>query len=82
MNQKGYTPEMLSPTNLIALYTFLSVLLKIKQQLGLEAMLEYAEAYRRLLESHNPKMKDAVRQALEFIDVNKIYGEIFKKNDS
>ena len=74
-NQKEFSNQLFSPTNIIAIYTVLSTLFKMKNELGLEAMLEYCEYYHHTLEFHNPKLKYAVTEALELIDVKKIYHE-------
>ena len=72
----------LSPTNIIAIYTLLNVLLKMRRELGLEAMLQYMENYRRWLGAYNPKLQCAVLRALELIDVEKIYKEAMKGTDN
>ncbi len=74
-NQNDFSKSIFSSANIIAIYTALSVLLKMRKTLGLEAMLEYAENYLEILAAHNPEMKFAVLKALEFIDVKKIYAE-------
>ena len=78
---KEFNHTLFSPTNIIAIYTVLSILLKLRSHLGLEAMLEYIENYLRVLEANNPQMKYAVAKALEYIDVKKIYTEAFDENE-
>ena len=47
----------------------------MQKELGLEAMLEFMGKYRQTMEKHNPKIKDAVSQALKIISVQKIFSE-------
>ena len=61
--------------NSIAIYTVLSILIKMKNTLGLEATLEYVEKYLHTIEKHNPQVKDAVSHAVQLISVEKIYKE-------
>ena len=78
-NKKESPNQLFSPSNIIALYTVLSTLLKMRRELGLEAMLEYMENYLHILENNNPQMQWVVAKALELIDVRKIYNEAFKE---
>ena len=64
--------------NLIAVYTVLRVLLKMRNTLGLEAMLDYIRVYTGIIESNNREFKDAVTGALKFINVKKIYDDAIK----
>jgi len=80
VNQK-FNYSLFSPTNIIAVYTVLSVLNKMKNKLGLEAMLEYLDSYLQVLAKDNPKMKFAVARALELIDIEKIYREAQLNNE-
>ena len=59
----------------VAIYTVLSILFRMRQELGLEAMLEFMGKYRQTVEEHNPKIKNAVSQALSIISVQKIFKE-------
>ena len=68
-----------SISNTLAIYTVLKTLRKMKQELGLEAMLEYCESYTGNLEAHNPHLKCAVAVALEFMDVKKLYREVCER---
>ena len=61
--------------NTIAIYTVLSILVKMKNSLGLEAALEYIDKYLSTIEKHNPKIKAATSLAIKFISVEKIYKE-------
>ena len=61
--------------NLIAIYSVLSILVKMKSELGLEAMLEYVHNYLFEIERHNPKLKFAVAKALSLMSIEKIYRE-------
>ena len=64
--------------NTIAIYTVLSILVKMKNSLGLEAALEYIDKYLTTIEKHNPKIKDATSLAIKFISVEKIYKEAMR----
>ena len=63
----------------IPAYTVLCVLLKMKQQLGLEAMLEYLDQYLEIINCHNPRLKVAVYKALSIVSVEKIYADAMGK---
>ncbi|MDD3375305.1 MAG: hypothetical protein PHY73_06265 [Candidatus Omnitrophica bacterium] len=62
-----------SPRSIIALYTSLRILLMMRKELGLEAMLEYLNKNVETIENNNIQMKSAVTRALLFIDTKKIY---------
>ena len=64
--------------NTIAIYTVLSILVKMKNSLGLEAALEYIDKYLTTIEKHNPKIKHATSLAIRFISVEKIYKEAMR----
>jgi hypothetical protein len=66
------------PEHAVAFYTFLAILLKMKHELGLEAMLEYMAKYLRTIDSHNPKIALAVGKALNVIPVDIIFNELTK----
>ncbi len=69
------TPNQAFSENTVAIYTMLSVLQKMRRQLGLEAMLDYVGSYMGTIEAHNPKVRLAVAIATKMIDVEKIYKE-------
>lgn len=71
----------LSTGNTIAIYTVFCVLLRMREKLGLEAMLEYVAAYLKMIERRNPKVKTAVGQALQLTEVEKIYDDTVHSND-
>jgi len=68
----------LSSNNMIAIYTVLSILVKMRQHLGLEAMLEYIKRYLETIEKHEPSIKDAVSHAVGLISIEKIYSNARK----
>lgn len=75
---KGLPPSenfFLSPNNMIAIYTVLSILVKMERQLGLEAMLEYIRKYLETIDRQNPEFKSAVSRAIEMMSIEKIYKE-------
>ena len=64
-----------SGPNTVPIYTVLSILVKMKNSLGLEAMLEYIDKYLCTIEKHNPQIKYAASLAINLISVEKIYKE-------
>ena len=68
-------PEVFPQEHIIPIYIGLSVLNKMKLELGLEAMLEYMNKYLQIVDEYNPKLQYAVSQALKMISVEKIYHE-------
>lgn len=62
-----------SGRNMVVVFTMLSILVVMKKQLGLEAMLEYMEEYLRIVGEDNPRVRWAVRRALAMMDVGKMY---------
>lgn len=62
-----------TPENSIAIYTVLSILRKMKNELSLEAMIEYIDQYLLVVERHNPKVKQAVHKALSLMSVQEMY---------
>ena len=67
--------SQLAVHNTIAVYTVLSILVKMKNSLGLEAMLEYIQLYLDSIEKNNPRIKHAASLAIKLISVEKIYNE-------
>lgn len=63
----------------IAVYTILSILVKMRYELGLEAMTEYLDHYLLVIEKHNPKLKYAVSRALQMMSIRKIYDQAVSK---
>ena len=59
-------------------YTILKVLLKMRRELGLEAMLEYIEHYVYVVGKNNQSMNIAVTKCLNKIDAGKLYESIKK----
>ena len=64
--------------NSIAIYTVLCILRRMKQEVGLEAMLEYLDKYLGAIEAHNPQLKQAVAKALGMMSVERMYREAMK----
>jgi hypothetical protein len=65
--------------NQIAIVTFLSVLLQMRKELGLEAMLQYMENYQKIAIKENTNLNRAITCALEITDVKRIF-EALKEN--
>ena len=70
------------PQHIVAFYTLLTVLVKMKKELGLEAMLEYMAMYLKEIDSHNPKLSIAVAKTLENIPIEVFYHELGKYSKS
>lgn len=64
--------------NSIAIYTVLCILRRMKREVGLEAMLEYLDKYLGAIETHNPRLKQAVAKALGLMSVERMYREAMK----
>ncbi|MBU0468252.1 MAG: hypothetical protein KKD07_06460 [Candidatus Omnitrophica bacterium] len=64
-----------SPVNEITIYTVMKVLARMKEYLGLEAMLQYMERYSMFIEKQNPELKKTVRKAIVNLDVVNMYIE-------
>ncbi len=71
----------LSNDNTVAIYTILSILIRMQQTLGLEAMLEYIKEYLSMIEQRNPQIKEAVEKALKLMSVEKMYREAVGYNE-
>lgn len=82
INIKPKTPPhanpFFPPEHIVAFYTLLTVLTKMKKELGLEAMLEYMALYLKEIDSHNPKLAMAVAKTLEIIPIEVFYHELGK----
>jgi len=63
----------LTPRNVVAIYTVVHILLQMRRDLGVEAMLEYMETYLACLERDNPKFKKTIKMVLSLMDVEKMY---------
>jgi hypothetical protein len=75
---KSVTGILFPAEHTVAFYTFVSILLKMKKELGLEAMLEYMVKYLTMIDSHNPKVAVAVGKALNVLPVDLIFNELTK----
>jgi len=59
----------------VILFTGTAVLLKMKQTLGLEAMLEYMEEFFRDYKARHPLVQEAVKLAVSQVSVRTLYRE-------
>ena len=66
----------LNSRNLISIYTIFHVLLKIRKEVGLEAMLDYIDKYLSLITTHNPRLKLAVTKAISLMNIEKMYKDV------
>jgi len=64
-----------SPVNEITIYTVMKVMARMKETMGLEAMLQYMERYSIFIEKQNPELKKTVRKAIVNLDVVNMYIE-------
>lgn len=65
----------------VAIYTVFSILTRMRQVLGLEAMLEYIATYLDLTAQRDPEIKNAVTKALNLMSVEEIYREAISAQD-
>jgi len=59
--------------SLITVYIVLHVLRQMREELGLEAALEYAVKYMEKIERHNPKIKAYTAKFMPGLDVEQMY---------
>jgi hypothetical protein len=59
--------------SLIQTYTVMRILLALRNQCGIEGMLEYIEKYCSHVAQDNPKFVMAVDSALKLTDLDKLY---------
>ena len=78
-NSPQSTPRNYKITDSIAVYTHLRILVRMRQELGLEAMLEYMDNYVACIAEHNPELGKAVEKALSMMSVRRIYNQAFPK---
>lgn len=62
-----------SPQNLLVVYTVFSILIRMKEKLGFEAMWEYMFHYWQIVGRKNPSIRAAVIRAQEAMDVERMY---------
>lgn len=68
--QPGFPPD-----HMMAFYTLIAILLKMRNEQGLEAMLDYMTAFKAAIDSHNPQLSQAVTQSL----TRNLTGEIYEQ---
>ena len=66
---------LLKQENIVAIYVVLSVLKKMRTELGLETMHEYMDAYLSIIGRHNFNLKRVVEQLIAVLNVDRIYRE-------
>lgn len=81
ISSQNSTPHFFN-NNAVAIYTLLVILTRIKNTMGLEAMLEYIDSYKIMIERHNQDFRDAVAEALTLMSVEKMYKDIKKDENS
>ena len=70
--------EIFSPKDLISVYTVLLDLSQMKNRLGLEVMLEYADCYIRIVEARHPQLKKALLVSLQSTSIEQLYEKILR----
>ena len=65
-----------APRNSVIVYTMACILSRMRDTLGLEAMVEYIDGYRRAIEKHNPLMRSAVEKVLRSVNIQKLYTDV------
>ena len=66
----------------ITLYAVLSILRRMRSDLGLEAMLEYMDCYRALIEKYNPQFHQAISSVLKQINIDKVYTDAMHQGEN
>lgn len=69
----GSEKATVSSSHYLSIYVIFSILLKIRKQIGLEAMLEYIRKYMEKFEKHYPRKQSLVKQQIHKVDVIKMY---------
>ncbi|MFP4473896.1 MAG: hypothetical protein ACLFPX_08570 [Candidatus Omnitrophota bacterium] len=75
-NSKDYLSR-----NFVPIYTALRIFDRMRRQLGLEAALEYLDAYLRMIDRSHPLIKRTVTQVLEVMDVERMYTQAVLDKD-
>ena len=78
-------PAVVRPTaaeQSIPVYTVLTILKKMKEELGLEAMLEYMQTYVSTIERYNPELKMAVTKAVSMMSMGRVYENACREKKS
>jgi hypothetical protein len=63
----------------VLIFTILSVVLTMKEKLGLEAMLEYINNYLTIMGDCDPQLKETVGQVLGAVNVERMYHDAVRK---
>ena len=74
--------HFINSNQMVAVYTVLILLRKMKGELGLEAMLEYMNAYLEVIEKYNPKLGRVVSKAVSLMSMEKMYARAVSKNEN
>jgi len=70
-----------SSRNIVAIYTILAILTRMRKTLGLEAMLEYIEEYQKAIIMHNPTLKGTVNRAMLLMNIERLYAIMVGRNE-
>lgn len=72
-DQSGPYDLLKSSGNTLAIYTVARILMRMRREVGLEAMLEYIAAYIRTIDAHNAPLTKAADQAVAHLNIEKVY---------
>jgi hypothetical protein len=78
---KTNSPPFLRSENVVAIFTVLAILRRMRSTLGIEAMIEYMEKYLVMIEKRNPDFKLAVTRVLEVMNVEKMYRDVMAADE-
>ena len=68
--------NLFTKTELIAVYTMMRVLKKMRKELGLEACIEYIDKFIAIIGKDSSNLNKAVEYILRNIDIKNIYQEM------
>ena len=78
LQEQSSTSQSLDPrhSQTVTIYTILTILMRMKSDFGFEAMLEYVDKYLKAIETHTPEIKSAVDQAIQVVNLHRLYREV------
>ena len=69
----GFEKVIVSSSHYLSIYVIFCILLEIKNQIGLEAMLEYIHKYMQRFKESYPRKGEVVKKEIMKVDVLKMY---------
>ena len=76
--QNASRQQCVSPQHVLAFYTIMTILLKIKKEQGLESMLEYMSNFIATVDLSTPQLSQALARTIQHISTGVIYDELGK----